>query len=186
MGQTVKIKICNLSRSPKTSLSYKVPMLWELSQPVVFPCLWATFFVRRSFAAIYFYLETTSGNKRTIIIIIRDCYDCHQDIFLYLTEQQQHRLTTSFSNMLKEKEHTEKLLEGDADGWTRIGLQLKKLHPTLFSELWTGKLKQWTMNNKVLEHWSVNFSCSQAVFLELFNFMWRPASLLVKSFNSRY
>ena len=180
MGQTVKIKICNLSK--KTSLSSKVTMLWELSQPVVYPCLWTTFFVRRSFAAIYFYLETTSGNKRTIIII-QDCYDRHQDVFFYLTEQQQHRWTTSFSNMLKEKEHTEKLLEGDADGWTRIGLQLKKLHPTLSSELWTGKSKQWTMNN---DHWSVNFPCSQAVSLELFNFMGRPASLLVKSFNSRY
>ena len=154
MGQTVKIKICNLSK--KTSLSSKVTMLWELSQPVVYPCLWTTFFVRRSFAAIYFYLETTSGNKRTIIII-QDCYDRHQDVFFYLTEQQQHRWTTSFSNMLKEKEHTEKLLEGDADGWTGIGLQLKKLHPTLSSELWTGKSKQWTMNN---EQWTLKFEFS--------------------------
>ena len=150
MGQTVKIKICNLSRSPKSSLSSKVRMLWELSQPVVFPCLWATFFVRRSFAAIYFYLETTSGNKRTIIIIILDCYDCHKKMYFL-----SHRAAAASLNHQLFQHVEGKRAHGKASWRRRRRLDknrslVEKASPDAI--FWTVDWEIKTMNN---EQWSL-------------------------------
>ena len=82
-----------------------------------------------------------------------ECYYCHEDVFFHLTEQQQHRWTTSFSNMLKVRRAT--LRESDKNNSSVEKASSDAIFWTMDWEI--ERENEYGLNN------CVNFPCSQVV-----------------------
>ena len=192
MGQTVKIKICNLSQHCHIMQNYpeKWGLMWEWSEgaqrnpwaPKLECC---ESWVNRSFFLVCEQLSLLGAVLQQYISILKQQAATKEPRYISLS----HRTAAASLNHQLFQHVEGKRAHGKASWRRRRRLDknrssVEKASPDAI--FWTVDWEIRTMNNEVHEHWSVNFPCSQAVFLELFNFMGRPASLLVKSFNSRY